>query len=794
MTTGAHAPGWPGIPARWTSSAKSGVGTALGSRSRVWFTISHGILNEVYYPRLDRACTRDLGFIITGDAGFFSEVKRHAVSTTTTTRPGVPAYSTRSVCTQGRYTLDTLVFADPFRDTVIQRVVLTPTTPGDRLCLFALLAPHLGNGGANNTAIVLDYKGDAVLAAERDGDALALMSSSGWLARSAGFVGASDGWRDVKTNGRLTELYQRAERGNTALTGEIDAAAAREGVVLALGFGTTVNAASLRARTTLHESWEELLAVFTHDWEKWMAGHNHPALSGLARTSAAVLRTHEAKGAEGAIIASLSIPWGDTHGDEDLGGYHLVWPRDLVEVAGGLLAIGDHRAARRVVRFLRATQEEDGRWPQNMWLDGTPYWNGIQMDEAALPILLVDLLRREGALTPADLLLAWPMVRRAAAFILRNGPVTPQDRWEEEPGYAPFTIAAEVAALAVAADLARYAGQPSLGVYLDETADTWYAGIDRWMYVRGTALAQQCNVDGYYLRIAPPSDGDVLSAEAIVVINNQPPGRAIMRAGDMVSPDALSLVRFGLRSATDPRIVNTVRVIDALLQVDTPDGPAWRRYNGDGYGEHEDGAPFDGTGVGRAWPLLTGERGHYEVAAGNIDRARELLVAMERFAGESGLIPEQIWDGPDVPGRELVFGKASGSARPLVWAHAEYLKLARAIQDGQVFDLPSATRRFRDGSATCTRAVWRFNHRIRTLNAGMALRIETAEPALVHWSSDGWHTAFDTPTADSGLSMHVANFATEDLAVGSVVQFTFFWPGMSRWEQSDFAVAVVDAG
>ena len=208
----------------------------------------------------------------------------------------------------------------------------------------------------------------------------------------------------------------------------------------------------------------------------------------------------------------------------------------------------------------------------------------------------------------------------------------------------------------------------------------------------------------------------------------------------MVSPDALALVRFGLRAADDPRIVNTVKVIDALLKVDTPRGPSWHRYNGDGYGEHDDGSPFDGTGTGRAWPLLTGERGHYELAAGRPARAEELAAAMEAFAGDGQLIPEQVWDAPDIAERELFTGQASGSAQPLVWAHAEYLKLRRSIQEGRVFDQPPQTvaRYVAGGKRTTPYAIWRFNQKIRTMTAGRILRVETLARATVVWGVDGW--------------------------------------------------------
>jgi len=365
--------------------------------------------------------------------------------------------------------------------------------------------------------------------------------------------------------------------------------------------------------------------------------------------SAAVLRTHEAKHFPGGVIASLSIPWGFAKGDDDLGGYHLIWPRDLVEAAGGYLAVGARKDAVRVLRYLQITQEADGHWTQNMWLDGTPYWGGIQMDETALPVLLVDLAAVEGALTLAERDEFWPMVKRAAGFLVRNGPVSPQDRWEEDPGYSPFTLAAEIAALLVAADLADSCGEDRVAAYLRETADVWNACIEDWIYVTDTDLAHHCGVDGYYVRVSEPDEPEAASPhQGFVPIKNRPPDSSFTQASLMVSPDALALVRFGLRAPTDPRIVCTLAVIDLALKVMTPNGPAWRRYNGDGYGENEDGSPFDGTGVGRAWPLLTGERAHYELAAGHKKTAGDLARTLEAFAGACGLLPEQVWDVADI--------------------------------------------------------------------------------------------------------------------------------------------------
>jgi glucoamylase len=427
-----------------------------------------------------------------------------------------------------------------------------------------------------------------------------------------------------------------------------------------------------------------------------------------------------------------------------------------------------------------------------MWLDGTPYWGGVQMDETAFPILLVDLAWREGALEAGDMTRFWPMVRRAAGFLVRNGPVTQEDRWEEDPGYSAFTLAVEIAALLVAADLAELNQEPRAAAYLRETADAWNASIERWTYVTGTDLAQQLGVEGYYVRIAPPEVAEAASpVEGFVPIKNRPPGQSTEPADHIVSPDALALVRFGLRPPDDPRIVNTIKVIDALLKVETPYGPAWHRYNDDGYGEHEDGTPFDGSGVGRVWPLLTGERAHYELARGRVNEAERLLQTMEAFGNEGGMIPEQVWDSPDIPERGLFFGRPSGSAMPLVWAHAEYVKLCRSLHDGRVFDMPpQPVKRYRVEKVDSPYAIWGFNLKIRNMQTGKILRLQIPSPAVVHWSMDGWHTIHDTETQDTTMGVHIADLPIERLFHGTTIVFTFYWLEAGQWEGRDFTVTV----
>ena len=797
MTDAHFAPGWPGIAPRWTSSAKTGVGTALNAHSRVWYTISHGILNEVYFPRVDQACTRDMGLIITDGAGYFSEEKRHCSFQNVPIEPGVGVYNLTNTALDGRYVIEKQVFSDPYRNVVLQRVRFRALQ--GRLSdyrVYAILAPHLANCGYGNTGWVSDYKGSTMLYAQRAGVTLAFGCSPGWRKLSVGFVGYSDGWQDLFQHGQMQWEYTRAENGNIALTGEVDLARSDGEFILALGFGRNCWEAAQQVTSTLLEDYEEVRQHFVTHWQNWQAELLHledaERPTDLYRTSMAVLRSHESKDFLGGIIASLSIPWGFNKGDEDLGGYHLVWPRDLVETAGALIAGGAIVDGLRVLRYLEATQEADGHWAQNMWLDGKPYWNGLQMDETAFPILLLDLIRRESAEALGNRKRWWSLVRRAASFLVMNGPVTQQDRWEEDGGYSPFTLAAEIAALLAAADIADLVGETRIGEFLRETADAWNDNIERWVYATGTDLARQMGVEGYYIRIAPPeADGSASTLEGSVAIKNRPDGQNLAPAAQVISPDFLALVRFGLRAPDDPRIMNTIKIIDTLLRARLPEGPCWYRYNGDGYGEHEDGRPFDGTGVGRPWPLLAGERAHYELAAGRRDNAEALLAVMEgSTAGASRLIPEQVWDGPALPEYELFPGKPSGSACPLVWAHAEYVKLRRSLRDGKVFDQPAQpAKRYLVEKKTSQIFPWRFNNKVRSLPCGKNLRIAVLAPARVHWSVDGWTTTNDLQTADTGLGLHFVDLLTNKLPVGRQIDFTFLWAD-GRWEGTNFTVGV----
>ncbi len=775
-----HAFGYPGIAPTWTSSAKDMVGCTLGS-ARVWFTIGHGILNEVYFPRADIPQIRDLGFVVADGQGFWVEVKRHCKYRLSTPQPGIPAVEIRHE--HPRFTLRLRVVGDARRDAVLIEVTLE----GDaNLRPYALLAPHLGGAGSCNLAEAGTYRGRRVLWAEQGPFGLALAAADaqqndGWRDGSAGYVGASDGWQDFARNGALSWHFDTAGPGNVALIGELPVRS-----TLALAFGSSRESAATLALAALRQPFVDAWRRFVDEWRTWHAGltlpHGLPAdLQSQLAISAMVLRVHQDKTYAGAMVASLSIPWGNT--SDDLGGYHLAWPRDLVECAGGLLALGAVDDAADILRYLLATQQADGSWSQNQWLGGKAYWLGTQLDETAMPVVLAAALVEHDALGGIEI---QDMVRRALGFIARQGPATEQDRWEEDTGINAYTVAVCVSALVCGA---AFLGEPERTFAL-ELADDWNARIEEWTSVRGTRLARSLGVEGYYVRIAPPpSQSGDRSLKRILPIKNRARDPCLP-AEEQVSTDFLHLVRWGLRDAHDPLVVDSVKVVDSQLGTQTPAGPAWRRYTGDGYGEQADGSAFNGAGQGRAWPLLTGERGQYELLAGR--DPLPYLMAMSAMTGPGGLIPEQVWDASPLPERHLWPGRPTGSAMPLAWAHAEFVKLASSRELGRPCDRPEAVwQRYGGIRPAVGRVVWTPRFPVTELSAGIALRICLPEPANVHFGTNGWKDVQDSPTRASGLGVHVADLPVARLGPGDRIDFTFFWPVSSQWEDRDYTVAVV---
>jgi len=774
--------GSPGITPTWTSSAKDIIGCSLGP-ARLWFTSGYGILNEVYFPRADIPQIRDLGFIVADDNGYWVEVKRLNSYRARLPHVGVPALEI--VHTNRRFELLLRLAPDPLRDVMLVEVVLQ----GDEeLRPYALLAPHLGGTGHANYAEVARHRGRCILWAEQGPFALALAAvdatqADAWHEASAGFVGFSDGWQDFDKNGALGWRFSAAGPGNVALIGGLPRSA-----TLALGFGSSRESAATLAISSLCQPFGDVWEHHVAMWRRWHRRlHVSPDLPAKVREqmaiSAMVLRVHQDKTYPGAMVASLSIPWGNAR--DDIGGYHLVWPRDLVESAGGLLALGALGEAREIVRYLIATQLQDGNWPQNQWLGGKPYWQGNQLDETAFPVLLVVALSERNALQGIEVT---AMVRRALGYIVRNGPASEQDRWEEDAGINTFTLATCVAALVGGAP---WLPQPARELAL-RMADDWNARTENWTAVRETALTRAYGVDRYYVRVAPPPvPGAVNQLGNILPIKNRvrDPGIA---AREQVATDFLQLVRLGLRDAHDPLVLDTLKVIDGELKVDTVAGPSWHRYTGDGYGEHADGRPFDGTGRGRAWPLLTGERGHYELAAGR--DPLPYLLAMSAMAGRCGLIPEQIWDTSPLPARFLELGKPTGAVMPLVWAHAEFIKLVSSRSLRRPFDRPEALwQRYGGKRPEPTYAIWTPRLPISAIREGQIACVCLTEPARLHFGTDGWQDVVDIPTTDTGLGMHFVDLPTNRLVRGQRIDFTFAWLKTDSWEGRDYTIEIVDS-
>jgi glucoamylase len=757
-----EAPGGPGSGPTWTTSAKDMVTTAVGT-SRVWVTIGYGILNEVYWPATGTPQIRDLGFIVAGRSDWF-EVKRVARYRLALPEAHLPL--PRIIHDGEGYQLVLEVAPDPQRDVVLVSYRLI----GEDLRLYALLAPHLGNSGVGNNA-----RAGADLVGWRGDNALCLASDSGFARSSAGFVGTSDGWQDFCLNGRMDWIYDEALDGNVALMGELT----QNDGTLALGFAETVQGARTLARSSLSDGYPAIRRRFIDGWDAWgrtlSVPDAPPPIKREACLSAAVLKVHGDRTFPGSVVASLSVPWGNS--SDSSGGYHLVWARDCVEAGLALFAVGQIEDARRMLSYLVATQTADGRWNQNSFPDGRPFWGGIQLDEVGFPIILAAKLAEEDALD--GLRGVEDMVHGAARFLLHNGPVSPQDRWEENAGFNPFTLGIEIAALIGAAEFLRGDERS----YALSVADYWNERIEEWTYVAHGSLAAQFGVDGYYVRIGLPAAEGGLRGR--VTIAN--------RAGESVAADAivgmefLYLVRLGLRAADDARIRDTCVVADALLAVETPNGVAYHRYNGDGYGEHEDGRPFDGSGIGRAWPLLTGERGHYELQCGR--DPLPYLEAMARMTGPSGLIPEQVWDAGPLPARLLEPGKPTGSAMPLVWAHAEFLKLLCARDQGRPLELLRAVERHHHRRSGATAQWhWRPDVPFDVLPGERDIVIEMAAPFMLHMGFDGWQATEDRPSMSLPFGRHGVLLRCRELSGRDTLDFTFYHLDTARWEGRDYHV------
>jgi glucoamylase len=787
--------GHPGMEPRWTRGCKDGVGTAYAASSRIWFTLWNGIITEVYYPTVDRPQIRDLQYLVSDGETFFHEEQRHLiVSKAERLSHRTLGYRVMNTDPEGRYAITKEIITDPHLPCILQHTQLT----GDdawlsRLRLYALCAPRLNGGGWGNNAYVIEAAGRQILAAEKNGLWLALAATEPFARLSCGYVGATDGWTDLADNFQMDWEFDVARDGNVALTGEIDLDGRRE-FTLALALGESQHTALTTLFQALAIPFHTHAARYNDQWERCCQKNRRcetAAADGghLYCASVGLLHSHEDKTCPGAVIASLSIPWGEAKGDEDKGGYHLVWTRDMVQSATALLAAGHTETPLRALVYLAASQQDDGGFAQNFWINGEPYWRGVQLDQVAFPILLAWHLRRAQALEHFD---PYIMVMRAARYLMSHGPATEQERWEEASGYSPSTLASNIAALLCAASLARARHDEDTARFVEEYADFLERHVERWtVTTEGTLLP---GVSRHYIRILPVDVRDPRPDEnpnrAILAIANRPPGEApLFPAKDIVDAGFLELVRYGIRRPDDPIVVDSLKVVDAVLKVETPFGMCWRRYNHDGYGQRDDGRPYQGWGKGRAWPFLTGERGHYELAAGR--DSKPFLHAMEGFASPTGLLPEQIWDEADRPDSQLYHGRPTGAAMPLMWAHAEYIKLVRSTVDGQVFDfIPEIAARYRNTSQAPKRLeIWKPNRQVRTVKRGDTLRIQAPEMFRLRWSDDDWQSVCDTDASATALEVAFVDIVIRADQRAPIL-FTFMWTDGDRWEGRDYAVDV----
>lgn len=788
MTVTPAAPNGPGIEPRWTRASKDAVGTSVSAASHIWFTASQGVIDEVYWPTIDRPQIRDLQFLVTDGETFFHDERRHLETHTEQIDPDALAVRVVNTDPEGRYRIVKEIVTDPDQSALLIRVQFEPDPEWeDKLRLFALCAPHLDIGGWGNTGHVEKVGNRTVLTANKGDTWLALGASIALKRASVGYVGVNDGWQDLARHLDLTWEHEAAYDGNIALTAELDLSGPAA-FTLALTFSDHRHGAVTALLQALGHSFQSLRDKFIQQWQATgdaLLPLEEASGDGgaLYRTSRSLLRAHEDKLYPGALIASLSIPWGEAKGDHELGGYHLVWTRDMVNSATGLLAAGNTDIPMHALIYLAASQLPDGGFHQNFWVTGDPYWTGVQLDEVAFPILLAWRLLRAGALDDFD---PFDMVLRAAGYLVRNGPATPQERWEELGGYSPSTLASNIAALTCAATMCNEHGDHETAEFLQTYADFLECHIEPWtVTTEGTILA---DTPRHFVRITPPDGAAPDPNHAVVHIANRPDGaRREFSVKEIVDAGFLELVRYGIRRPDDPLIEDSLRVIDATIKTQLDEGPVWYRYNHDGYGQRDDGGPFVWWGVGRPWPLLTGERGHYELAAGRSTAPH--IAALEAFAHGIGLLPEQVWDGDDQHDQLLFRGRPTGAAMPLMWAHAEYIKLLRSTIDGRVFDfIPEVADRYWTRDACQPTEVWKPNRQPSTVTRGWTLRIQHPEPFDLIWTADEWQEVTETPSVQTRVGVSYVDIPV-GTALDGPIRFTFRREG--RWEGRDYAIDII---
>jgi glucoamylase len=677
------APGAPGAEAWWTPADKDGFGTAASLDSRLWHTLEQGELTEVYYPDLGTPSIRDLQLVVT-DGRTFSDRERDG----TTHRVELVddrslTYRQIDTAKSGAYRIVKTYVTDPARSTLLVDVRFQSLT-GRPYKVYALLDPALSNDGNDDSGTT----SRGALLTQDDKAGSALIADPAFGRTSTGYLDASDGWTDLRDDHTMDWTYRSSPNGNVAQTAQtrLDGVRHRH-LQLALGLGGTSNAALANAKTSLKRGFAKVARAYAAGWHRYLGSLKAQPASAAPYgpeydVSVMTLAAHEDKTHRGAFIASPTMPWSWGTGFEQptSGVYHAVWSRDLYQIVTALMAAGDRGAAERALTFLFTHQQKpDGSFWQNTFVDGTPHWTNVQMDEVAFPIVLAWQLGRDDADTYSQ------HVKPAADYIVANGPRTNQDRWENQDGWSPGTIGAEIAGLVTAADLARKAGADADAARYEATADDWQRNVERWTATTNGPYSSS----PYYLRLtkdANPNDGSTYS------IGDSGPSAADERT--VVDTSFLELVRLGVKRADDPTILNSIAVADDRLAVDTPNGRFWHRFDFDGYGEQRDGAPWGSfppdsqATLGRAWPIFAGERGEYQLAAGGSATAN--LAAMAGAANDGFLIPEQVWDDQPPSGQPgFPPGEGTLSATPLAWSHAQFVRLAWSIDAGHPVEQPT---------------------------------------------------------------------------------------------------------
>jgi len=727
----AAAPDGPGALSHFDRARKDCLGTARNRTSKVWYTVANGVLSDVYYPTVDNTNVETLQYVVTDGATFTDLQTRDTTSTVRALDPTGMSCRVTTTATSGRYRIVTDYVTDPARDALLLRVRFEPLAPGD-LRLYLRLDPTVngnggggsGNGGAD-TGTVDTSTGDpvpvaidtvtATNAANRDYAQpvfAALDASTPFAAVSNGFAGTdSDGLTQLDRDHALTATFTDAAQGNLVQTAQVDLSAGHQ-LTLALGFGATQREAVGTAGAALRTGFAGALARYALGWVAYDAGlvpppRRFPGLGADAARelrrvyylSANVLKASEDKTFPGAVVASLASPWGQavSAGDPNntyFGSYREVFARDLYETFTGLLLSGDRATARATVRFLFERQQlPDGSMPRNSLVNGKPAPDtfGVQLDEVTYPILMA---WQAGLTDPA---FYRDHLKRAADFAISHGPSFGSERWEEQGGFSPSTIAAEIAGLIAAADIADRNGDRASARVYRGVADDFQRSVKGWTVTSNGPNSP----DPYFIRLSKTGDPN---ADIDYNVGN---GGPTLDQREVIDAGFLELPRLGILPADDPDVLRSLAVVDADIRRDTASGPGWHRYTGDGYGDGDsDGHPWapTGRGNGHLWPVLAGERAEHHISLGDDTTASQLLDSMRRFASGFGLIPEQGWENPDlapspfgtppeVASIGFANGKPAGSASPLTWSAAQFVRLVRDVGVSWLLEQPANTVR-----------------------------------------------------------------------------------------------------